>query len=49
MIFINIISFVLISYLQKDHSVTQTHRLKRAIFLESFKLCPVKKDYKDIQ
>ena len=31
MIIINITSFVLISQLEKDHSMTETHRLKNVV------------------
>ena len=34
MIYINLISFVLISSLEKDHSMIETHRLKNVIFLQ---------------
>ena len=34
MIYINITNFVLISYLEKDHSMIETHCLKNVIFLQ---------------
>ena len=34
MIYINITSFVLISELEKDYSMIETHRLKNVIFLQ---------------
>ena len=35
MIYINITSFVLISKLEKDHSMTETRRLKKYLFLSA--------------
>ena len=35
MIYINITNFVLISYLEKDHSMTETRRLKNVIFFQT--------------
>ena len=35
MIIINITSFVLISQLEKDHSMTETHRLKKCYFYQT--------------
>ena len=35
MIYINITNFVLISYLEKDHSMTETRHLKNVIFFQT--------------
>ena len=39
MIYINITSFVLISYLEKDPSVIETHRLKNVVIFFQTVLC----------
>ena len=44
-IYINIISVVPISQLEKDHSMTETRRLKNVIFFQTiFKFSALKKD-----
>ena len=42
---INVAEFVLISSLEKDHSMIETRRLKN-FYLNSFKFCAVKKNLK---
>ena len=46
MIYINITNFALISYLEKDHSMTETRRLKNVVifFPNNYKFCAVKKN-----
>ena len=44
-IYINITSFVLISQLEKDHSMIETRSLKNVVFFQTmFKFCAVKKE-----
>ena len=42
--YINIINFVLISYLEKDHSMIETRRLKNLVIKNNFKFFSVREN-----
>ena len=47
MIYINSTNFVLISELEKDHSMIETRQKMLLFFANNFKLCAVKKNLKN--